>query len=87
MTIDLGPVEVERDTVLEIVAAVVPVALMIAALAMIGNTYDASGTLSSEGGIAILGAIALFVVVMSAVGLVLSWLKSGDDDGDDAADG
>lgn len=83
MGIDVGPIELERDTVLEIVAAVVPVALMIAALAMIGTTYDSSETLPPDGGIAVLGAIAVFVVVMSAVGLLLSWLKSGDDDGDD----
>lgn len=87
MAFEVGPVELERDTVLEIVAAVVPVALLIAALAYIGSNYEsaeAAGTISGDGGIAILVAIALFVVVMAGIGLVLGYLKDGDGGDDDA---
>lgn len=78
MAIDLGPITLERDTVLEIVAAVVPVVLMIGVLAVIGTRYSTSGTLSPTGGTAIVGVMVVFVIVMTGVGLWLDRAKSGD---------
>lgn len=77
MAIDLGPMTLERDTVLEIIAAVVPTVLLIALLMVIGTRYSADGTLTPDGGTAIVGAMVLFVVVMTGVGLWLTRAKSG----------
>jgi uncharacterized membrane protein YccC len=61
----------DRETVVEIVVSVVAVGLFIAAVVAVGSTYNADG-LSTDGAFALIGTIAGFVVLMTAVGVFLS---------------
>jgi hypothetical protein len=54
----------------KIVASVLTVGFFVALIVGLGVTF--SGTAAPTGGLALVGAIALFVVVMGAVGLLLS---------------
>ena len=64
--------DIERETLLQITVATVGVATFIAAAVFVGSTYATNGDLSAQGGIAIIGAIGIFIVVMTAAGL---WLE------------
>ena len=66
--------EIERETVLEIAVSVGAVVVFVALIVGIGVTYGGQG-LSSQGGVALLGAIAGFVVLMTAVGYFLARRK------------
>lgn len=61
----------DRDAAVEAVVAFVGVATLAAIIVAIGSMYNESG-LSEEGGLALVAAIAFFIVFMSAVGLGLS---------------
>ena len=61
----------DRDAVVEAAVAFVGVATLAGLIIAIGSTYNDDG-LSSDGGLALVGAIAFFVVFMSAIGLFLS---------------
>jgi hypothetical protein len=61
----------DRDAVVEAVVAFVGVATLAAIILYIGNTYN-DGGLSGDGGVALVGAIAFFIVFMSAIGIGLS---------------
>lgn len=62
--------EVERDTVVEAIAAIVPPALAIAALYFVGQTYSSSDGFSPDGAQAIVGAIVAFILLTTVVGLL-----------------
>lgn len=63
----------DRDAVVEAVVAFVGVATLVSIIIFIGTTYAQSNAgLSEEGGLALVGAIAFFVVFMSALGIGLS---------------
>lgn len=64
--------DVDRDTVVEIVVSVGAVTLFVAVIVAIGDAYNRGG-LSTDGGMALVGAIAGFVVVMSVLGLALAF--------------
>ncbi len=64
--------DLERETVVEIVAAVVPVLFLLVVLAAVGRAYSTDGGLSATGGKVLVGAIVAFVAVLAVVGLVLS---------------
>ena len=64
--------EMERETVIEIVVSVGAVGLFLAAIVAIGTTYGEGGLLGEQGGTALVGAIAAFIVLMSLVGYWLS---------------
>ena len=61
----------DRDAVVEAVVALVGVGTLAAAIVGIGLTYGGDG-LSADGGTALVGAIAFFLVLMSAIGVGLS---------------
>lgn len=61
----------DRDAVVEAAVALVGVGTLAAIVIWIGTTY-ANGALTDEGGIVLVGAIAFFIVFMSAIGLGLS---------------
>jgi len=61
----------DRDAVVEAVIAFVGVATLAGLTLAIGNIYNDNG-LSGDGGLALVGAIAFFVVFMSATGVLLS---------------
>ncbi|WP_336343059.1 DUF7472 family protein [Halalkalicoccus ordinarius] len=64
--------DVDRDTVVEIAVSVGAVALFIAVIVVIGDVYNRGG-LSTDGGMALVGAITGFVVLMSVLGLGLAY--------------
>jgi hypothetical protein len=63
--------EIERETVLEIVVSVGAVLVFVAIMIGIGVTYGGRG-LTSQGGVALLVSIAGFVLVMTLVGYFLA---------------
>lgn len=61
----------DRETVTEIAVSVVSVGLFIAAVVVVGSTYNSDG-LSGDGAFALIGAIAGFIVLMTVVAVFLS---------------
>ena len=61
----------DRDAVVEAAVAFVGVATLAGLIITIGSVYYDDG-LSSDGGLALVGAVAFFVVFMSAIGLFLA---------------
>jgi hypothetical protein len=61
----------DRDAVVEAAVALAGVGTLAAVILWIGTTYT-DGTLTETGGLALVGAIAFFIVFMSAIGLGLS---------------
>ncbi len=73
-----GPVkaahmDIERETVVEAGVSFVAVLVFIAAVMGVGMTFGTNGDLSGTGGLAVLGAVGLFIVVMTLVGYWLSF--------------
>lgn len=64
--------DIERETIVEIIVSVGAVGLFVAVLVGIGDTYNQGG-LSADGGIALVGAIVAFVIGMSLVGIGLAY--------------
>lgn len=61
---------IEGETLREIIVSVVAVGFFIALIIGIGGVYGPS--LAGMGGLALIGAIILFIVTMAVVGLILS---------------
>ncbi|WP_018256945.1 DUF7472 family protein [Halomicrobium katesii] len=61
----------DRETVTQIALSAVAVLLFIAGTVVVSTNYGTNGDLTQEGGIALVAAIAAFVVVMLAAGLFL----------------
>jgi hypothetical protein len=66
--------EIERETMLEIVVSVGAVLLFVVVMVGIGTAYGGRG-LSDEGGVALLAAIAGFVLLMTGVGYFFAGRK------------
>ena len=64
--------EIDAEMRRKIAVSVVAVALFIGLILGIGVMYSNGGALGGTGGLLLIGAIALFVVVMAGVGLFLS---------------
>ena len=61
----------DRDAVVEAAVAFAGVGSLAAIIVGVGMAYGNSG-LSSDGGLALVGAIAVFIVMMSGIGIGLS---------------
>lgn len=61
----------DRDAVVEVIIALLGVAVLAGSIIYIGSAYG-NGTIASEGGIMLVGAIAFFIVLMSIIGIFLS---------------
>lgn len=73
--------EIDRETIVEAAGATLPVAALVAAFVLIGGQFsDAQGQLTPAGGQAMIAAFVLFVFLLFAVGLALSWSGDGSDD-------
>ena len=66
--------EIERETMLEIAVSVGAVVVFVALIIGIGVTYGGRG-LSSQGGVALLAAMAAFVFLMAGIGYFLAGRK------------
>ncbi|WP_265109303.1 DUF7472 family protein [Halosolutus halophilus] len=72
---------VEREQLIEIVVAVSAVFLMIGAMIGIGTIYGVdNGSLSSDGGEMLVGAIVGFIFLLTAVGIGLAYVLNDPDD-------
>jgi hypothetical protein len=67
--------EIERETVVEAAVSIAGVFVFIAAVTVVGTRFNSNGGLTATGGLAMLGAIVLFVLVMAGVGV---WLAGQD---------
>ena len=67
--------EIERETMLEIAISVGAVLVFVALIVGIGTTYGAGRVLSGQGGIALLGAMGGFILLMTVVGYFLAGRK------------
>jgi hypothetical protein len=65
--------EIDRETVVEAAVSFVAVLVFIGAVALVSLQFGSSGALSDTGGMAMVGAIVLFVLVMTGVGF---WFAS-----------
>ena len=63
--------DVERETIVEVVVSVLAVGLFIAAVVGVGLTYAADG-LGEQGALALIGLLVGFIVLMTAAGYWLS---------------
>lgn len=66
-----GPMDIERETLVEVVVSTLAVGGFIVATAAIGLTYG-DGGLSEAGAFALVGLIVAFIVLMGAAGYWLS---------------
>ncbi|MFC6905666.1 DUF7472 family protein [Halalkalicoccus tibetensis] len=64
--------DIDRETIVEVVVSVGAVGLFVGVLVGIGSAYN-DGGLSADGGLVLVGAITAFVVLMSCVGLGLAY--------------
>lgn len=69
--------DVDRETVVEVVVSVGAVGLLVAVIIGIGQVYNQGG-LSAGGGVALVGAIAAFVVMMALIGVGLAYYLNSD---------
>jgi hypothetical protein len=71
--------ELDRGTVRQILIAGLTVVAFVGALVAVGQTYGTNGgsTISATGGLALVGLLAAFIVLMALVGL---WLERQDSD-------
>jgi uncharacterized membrane protein YdbT with pleckstrin-like domain len=67
--------DIERETIVEIAATVVPVIVFIGLLVVVGSNYSTNGDLTQTGGYAVVGLLVLFILAMGAVGY---WLAVAD---------
>ena len=67
--------DIERETVLQIVISTIGVAVFVAAAVYVASAYTVDGALTAQGGVAVVGAIGVFLLVMLVAGL---WLERQD---------
>lgn len=72
--------DLERERVIEIVAAVGAVAVMIATMMWVGSTYATDGALTEDGGMMLVGTVIFFILLMAAVGVLLAYKVSDEED-------
>ncbi len=63
--------DIERETVMQILLSLVAVGIFIAAAVFVSTSYGTNGHLSAQGGQFLVGVIGLFVALMVAAGLYL----------------
>jgi len=64
--------EIDRELVVEVAVSGAAVLLFVVVVFFIGSTYYTESGISNQGGLALVGSIVLFVLVMSAIGVWLS---------------
>ena len=64
--------DIEREAIVQTAISAIALVTFVAASVYVATTYSANGGLTEQGGVALVGAIGLFVVVMLGAGL---WLE------------
>jgi hypothetical protein len=68
--------DIERRTIVEAVAATVPVVIAAVALVFVGTTYTTDTGFSPQGGQVVVGVLAGFILLVTLAGLYLA--RTGD---------
>lgn len=68
--------EIERETMVEIVVSGVAVGLFVVIMVGIGLTYYEGGEFAGQGALALVGAILLFILGMAGVGVYMAYWKN-----------
>jgi len=76
----------DRETQLQVVVSSVVVVLFIGVLAVLGTTFSTDGSVTQDGGYALVAALFGFVVVISGAGLVVTRYASNGDAAEDGSD-
>lgn len=75
---------VDRKTVAQVLVSVIAVALLIAGLIMISGMYGANNggetQISPEGGLYLIGLLAVFIVIMPIFGYIVERTFPDEDD-------
>jgi len=74
----------DRETTMQIAVSAGAVGIFVALAAVVAGNYGANNHLSQVGGFALVGGVAVFVLVTTAAGL---WLARQEFEEGDAADG
>jgi len=64
--------DIEREAVVQVVISAIALVTFVAATVVVSTNYSTNGNLTEQGGVAIVGAIGLFVVIMVVAGL---WME------------
>jgi len=64
--------EIEREAIVQVVLSTIAFLTFVAATVYVATAYSTNGSLTGQGGTALVGAIGLFVVVMLGAGI---WLE------------
>ncbi|MEF8757160.1 MAG: hypothetical protein V5A33_02875 [Halobacteriales archaeon] len=64
--------DIERETIVETGAAILPVIVFIILLVFLGSSYSSNGDLTSQGGLAVVGLLVLFILGMVGIGVLLA---------------
>ena len=70
--------DIERGRLIEIIVSVSVVGLFVAVLIGIGFRYNA-GEMSPDGGLALIAAIGVFVLIMAGVGIALAYYLNPEE--------
>jgi len=76
--------ELDRATIAQVVVSVIAVAMFVAGLVVISTMYGSESggevQVSADGGLALIGLIAAFIIVMPALGYMVEQMKSDEDE-------
>ncbi|HKL28021.1 MAG TPA: hypothetical protein VJ898_02020 [Natrialbaceae archaeon] len=67
--------DIERETIMEIGASLLPVIVFIVLLVYLGSSYSSNGDLTETGGLVVVGLLVLFIVAMVGIGI---WLANAE---------
>ncbi|AGB14902.1 hypothetical protein Halru_0256 [Halovivax ruber XH-70] len=67
---------IDRESLIEAVAALVSVGAMLGALVYIGSTYGTANALGDEGAKVMVGAIVVFIAFVTVLGIMLAYTTS-----------
>lgn len=70
--------DIDEEMRRQMVVSLLAVGLFLASLIGIGVVFGGSGGLSSSGALAVVGALAGFVLLMAVIGLILIRLKDDE---------
>lgn len=69
----------DRETIYQVLVSIGAVAVFVGAAIAVTELFSTNGNISGQGGLALLGAIVLFILVISVAGL---WLERQEFDGE-----
>lgn len=69
----------DRETIWQVAVAMAAVALFVVIAVAVSSVFSANGNISPTGGMALVGSIAAFIILMAGAGV---WLERQDFDED-----